>query len=186
MRDAPIVAVLLTALCVGCGHSSLPAPQAFEPCTIPVGTPDSMGRLIHGVGFTFCLPESWQPAARAQDGSDAKQWRGPGGTVSWGPGRPRGFIGENVEVTVTMPVVVGGNPGPIPQDRPPLCSRKSRPLTPDGVALIIVDVECQHQWTVTALSTQRAIYVQGQSRSAAVADLLEQIMSTIRFPSSRG
>ena len=186
MRYWPVMSALLAALCAGCGHASPPAPVAFEPCEVPgVETSDSMGRLIRAVGFTFCLPESWRPASRGQDSSDAKQWRGAGGSVTWGLGRPRGFIGEDVEVTVTMPVVIGSNPRPIPQDRPPLCSRKSRPLTPDGVSLVIATVECQNQWTVTALSTQPAIYVQGETRSARVADLLEQIMSTIRFPANR-
>jgi hypothetical protein len=187
MRHYPVLTMLLATLSAACGHAPPPAPLAFEPCELlGVESPDSMGRQVHGAGFTFCLPETWRPTVRGQDSTDAKQWRGASGSVSWGLGRPRGFIGGDVVLTVTMPIVRGSNPRPIPQDPPSLCStRKTTPLKPDGVSLIITDVECQRQWTVTALSTQPAIYVQGETRSAKVADLLERIMSTIRFPSNR-
>jgi len=185
MRHSVLLTALLTTLSAACGHAPPPAPVAFEPCEVPVGTSDSMGRLIHGVGFAFCLPESWRPTVPGQDTTDAKQWRGAGGSLAWGTGRPRGFIGQDVQITVTYPIVRGSNPRPIPQDPPSLCSRKTSALAPDGVPLIITAVECQRQWTVTAFSTQPAIFIQGETRSATVADLLERIVSTIRFPASR-
>jgi hypothetical protein len=187
MRQYPVLTIVFATLSAACGHAPPPAPLAFEPCELPdVESSDSMGRQVHGAGFTFCLPESWRPTVPEQDSTDAKQWRGAGGSVTWGVGRPRGFIGGDVELTATMSVVRGSNPRPIPQDPPSLCStRKTTPLNPDGVSLIITDVECQRQWTVTAWSTQRAIFVQGETRSAKVADLLERMMSTIRFPPTR-
>lgn len=184
MRHYSLTLVLAT-LSAACGHTSPPAPQAFEPCEIPdVQSPDSMGRMVHGTGFTFCLPESWRPAVHGQDSTDAKLWRGGSGSVTWGLGRPRSFVGGDVQLRVTAPIVRGTNPRPIPQDPPSTCSRKTMPLMPDGVSIIVTDVECQRQWTITALSLQPAVFVQGETRSEKGADLLEQIMSTIHFPPS--
>ena len=181
MRHSPVLVSLLASLWA-CGHAPPPTPLAFEPCEVPgVATPDSMGRQVHAVGFTFCVPESWRPTVPGQDSTDAKQWHGGNGSLMWGAGQPRSFIGRDVQITVSMPIVRGTNPRPIPQDPPSSCSRKTTPLAPDSVSLIITNVECQRQWTITAWSTQAAIYVQGETRSATGATLLEGIMSTIRF-----
>jgi hypothetical protein len=141
--------------------------------------------LVHAQAFSFCLPESWRPTVRTKDSTDATQWRGATASVKWGLGHPRSFIADDVVLKVTYPIVSGSNPGPIPQDPPPECSRRSTPLTPGGVSLVITVVECQRQWTITAWSTERAIYVQGESRSATAAGLLEHIMSTIQFSPNR-
>ncbi|HVH66791.1 MAG TPA: hypothetical protein VM716_02910 [Gemmatimonadales bacterium] len=79
----------------------------------------------------------------------------------------------------------GIDPGPVPQEPLHLCSpRKTTPLTLDGVSLVVIEDECQRQWTITAQSTTPAIYVQGEGRSEGVADILRRIINTIRFTSA--
>jgi hypothetical protein len=158
--------------------------MALLPCAVPgVGTPDSVWHQVRASGFTFCVPPAWRPAGDAHDNIDAKQWHGDGGWLTWDLGRPRFFTGPHVVLKVTGTIVRGTNPRPIPEDSHPCSPPKTTPVTQDGVSLLVTELECQRQWTITVLSTAPTMYIQGEGRSESVADLLRRITNTIRFPS---
>jgi hypothetical protein len=171
---------------VGCGgHSSEAAPVALLPCAITgVGTPDSVWHRVRASGFTFCVPPDWRPNGHPHDSIDAKQWLGDGGSLTWDVGSPRSFIGRDVVLKVSGSVVRGTNPRPIPQESSVCSPRKNTPLAPDGGSLLVTEVECQRQWTITAWSARPQIYVQGEAYSERVAELLRRVMEAIRFTSS--
>jgi hypothetical protein len=186
MRYSLRYLALVSIVPAGCGgRSSEATPVAFLPCAIAgVGTPDSVWHLVRASGFTFCVPPAWRPAGHPHDSTDAKQWGGDGGSLIWDLGRPRSFIARNLVFKVTVPIVVGTNPRPIPQEQHVCSPRKTTTLTPDSAVVIVTEVECQRQWTITAWSTTPAIYVQSEGFSERVADLLRRIMDTIRFTQS--
>ncbi len=189
MRRILAFLTLPSALCTACGgHSSETTPVSLRPCSIAgVVTPDSVGHGVRALGFTFCVPPNWRPAGHAHDSIDAKQWHGDGGSLTWDVGSPRSFIGRDVVLKVTGAVVrgtPGSNPRPIPQESRVCSPRKNTPVALEGGSLLVTEVECQQQWTITAWSTRPQIYVQGEAFSEGVADLLRGIMNTIRFTSS--
>jgi len=186
MRGIPAFLALLSALCTACGgHSSDAAPVVLLPCAITgVGTPDSVWHRVRASGFTFCVPPDWRPNGHPHDSVDAKQWHGDGGSLTWDVGSPRSFAGRDVVLKMSVPVVRGTNPRPIPQESSVCSPRKSTPLALDGGSLLVTEVECQQQWTITAWSTRPQIYVQGEAYSDRVAELLRRVMEAIRFTSS--
>jgi len=186
MRYSLSYPALLAVVLAECGgRPSRTAPVVLLPCSIPgVGTPDSVWHQVRASGFTFCVPPAWRPAAHVDDGINAKQWHGDGGMLTWDLGRPRSLTGPDVTLKVTVPVVVGTNPRPVPETSH-LCSpRKTTPLTLEGGILLVTELECQQQWTITAWSTAPAIYVQSEGNSDRVVPLLRRIMDTIRFTTS--
>jgi TonB family protein len=161
------------------------SPVSLVSCAGPgVGTPDAVWHRVHASGFTFCVPPSWRPSGPSRDSIDAKQWHGDGGSLTWDLGLPRSFTGPDVVLKVTGSVVVGNNPRPVPEE-PHLCSpRKTTLLRVDATNLLVTEVECQRQWTITAWSTLPAMYVQSEGFSESVADVLRLIMETIHFAAS--
>ena len=176
---------LLAVVLAGCGgRASQTAPVALLPCSIPgVGTPDSVWHQVRASGFTFCVPPAWQPAGHPHDSVDAKQWHGDGGLLAWDLGRPRSFTGPDVVFKVTTPIVRGTNPRPVPETSHMCSPWKTTPLALEGGSLMVTEVECQQQWTITAWSTAPAIYVQTEAFSERVADLIRRIMNTVRLTS---
>ena len=186
MRHSLLYLALVAVVLAPCGGlSAQVAPVALLPCTVPgVGTADSVWHEVHAAGFTFCVPPAWRPAGHPHDSIDAKKWHGDGGSLTWNVGSPRSFTGPDGVRTITGRIVRGHNPGPVPpmpQDSDPCSPRRTTPLTRDGAGLLITEVECQRQWTITAWRTTPAIYVQGEGRGETVANLLRRIMYSIRF-----
>ena len=187
MRSSLTYFTLIAVVPAACGgHSTQPAPISLEPCAISgVGTQDSVWHQVRASGFTFCVPPSWGPAEHPSDDVDAKEWHGHGGSLVWDLGHPHSFIGRDVRVTVTGSVVVGMNPRPIPQESHVCSPQKTTPRETQGVSLLVVEVECQRQWTITAWSTSPAIYIQTEAFEERVADLLRRALETIHFTSSK-
>jgi hypothetical protein len=103
--------------------------------------------------------------------------------LAWDVGRPRSFIGPDVVLKVSVPIVRGTNPRPVPEESHVCSPRRNTPLALDGASLLVTEVECQRQWTITAWSTTPAIYVQSEASSERATDVLRRIMETIRFTS---
>lgn len=195
MRYASPSLALFSALCVASAQPTRrTAPVAAVPCEVrSAGSVDSLWRQVRASGFTFCVPASWQPSGQARDSVDASSWKGGGGSVTWGIGRPRSMIGPDVVFTVTMPVITvprGGTsttgtnePVPLPPDRSSRqCSQPTNtPSSSSGVTVMVTQIQCQGIWTTTAWSTAPAMYIQAEAHTAKVAALEVSMMSTIQF-----
>jgi len=178
MRRSLPSLTLIPALFVACARPASPTlPLALVPCAVPgVGSPDSPWRQVRASGFTFCVPGYWRPSGHARDSIDAKLWSGDRGSVRWDVGRPA-TLASGLVTTVTGQVVTDRSSRPCEQPM-------KKPLMVGGVALIVTQIECQGTWTTTAWSTAPAIYVQGVTHAAKVAELLQlSVMQTIRFTS---
>ena len=187
MRLTTTLPVLCTTLGMACsGRATPPLPVATTPCTIPgVNSSDSLGRLVHASGFTFCVPSDWRPSGHARDSTDAAQWNGSGGSITWGLARPPSMEPRCV-YTITGQVTTSPSAAPPPRPLPtpaPAENRRSTntPVNLDGVSVIIHEAECRGTRTITAWSTDPAMYVQGIAQSAALAQLQLSVIQTIRF-----
>ncbi len=181
MTKAPLHLTLVFVVCAACsGHPGQAAPVAVVPCAVPgVGSPDSVWHQVRASGFTFCVPASWRPSGHPSDSLDAQRWKGEGGSVTWGLGRPAIGVTTRGEV---RGVIVRGTAMTDATERG--CSQSNTPLTADTVVLVITQVLCRGTWTTTAWSTAPAIYVQGVTQSAEATERLLLVLQTIRVKSS--
>lgn len=186
MRYSKILLTVLLAAPAACGgKSSTPTPLVLTPCQVSgVGSPDSVWHQVRGAGFTFCIPPSWQPSGRGKDTTDARRWTGNQGWVTWGVGSPPASSMRRAEITGTV-VTEGSAPPPAPYNPPADaagCGTPSmKPVTVDGVSLLIRDSRCGGKWTTLAWSTAPAMFIQGEVNNPAAAELLKTVMQTIRF-----
>jgi len=97
------------------------------------------------------------------------------------------FWGAWAAVVVTRVVPVGTPIPSAPSAPPPdveSCAQPTNtPYVVDSVAVVVTQTACRGTWVITAWSTTPAIYVQGQTHSAANTKVLNAIMVTLRFAS---
>jgi len=188
---------LVFAACTN--RASTPFPVGAAPCGQPgVGSTSAPWRRVRASSFTFCVPGNWQPSGNAQDSTDAKEWSGGGGSVTWDSGQaPR--LALNTEMargvaefrlvappsvsTSLVPSGAASEPVPsLPIDQPAHCERPSSTLFRIGLAtLAVTQVRCQDTWTTTAWSAAPRMYLQAKARSAEAAQLQLLMVQTIRF-----
>lgn len=178
----------LIPLCAACGGRTAPAtPVALAPCAVPgLGSGDSAWRQVRASGFTFCVPASWQPTGRGHDSVDARRWNGTGASVTWDLGQPPPVMARR-DTTVTAPVARGmRGRSPSPSPSPPVgfeqpCRRRTEPIPVEGMSWLVTHIQCPRLWSLTAMSTAPAVYVQGDALTAEEADVLLRVMQTIRL-----
>lgn len=182
MRPLPVFCA--TGLCLACvGHQPLPEPVSFVPCEVPyVVTSDSMGRQVQGAGFTFCLPQAWQPVDPGHDSMDSNRWQQGPNRLVWSIGSPPVMVG--MSAVIVGSVVTGtSTPPPAPPIRysPRCATPDTSSITVDSVSLQITQFSCQGTWTTTAWSTAPLIYVRSVVHNPRAAKLMLAVMQSIRF-----
>lgn len=186
---------ILSLLLAGCGHPAAPPsppPLARTPCPVTgVLSVDSSWRQVRGAGFTFCVPGSWRPASPGDSATDAKAWGGTVASVAWNEGRPPTLIDPHQVFTTSTTVVTVPQgqlpPTPVPAPLPagtsdrPCAAPVSESFLVGTVAMVLTQVDCQGNWTVTAWSTAPAVYVQGVGHGPTADATLVSMVATIRF-----
>ena len=185
------------SLCAACTHSPPSSlPSTFAPCSMAgVGPVDSSWRQVRASGFTFCVPASWRPSGAATDSVDPTLWHGREGSVTWHLGRPESTSSMGRRADITVAVVTTGTPvlaPPYPAapsastgDAESCAQPANTPYVVDSVTVVVTQTACRGTWMTTAWSTTPAMYVQGQTHAVENTKVLNAIMVTIRFASTK-
>lgn len=190
MGHARHVVTVSLGLGLGCAsRPQVPAPVFFVPCEVPhVAAADSMGRQVQASGFTFCLPQAWQPVGVGRDSLDPNRWQAGRDRLVWDTGSPPS-IAASRRVEIVGSVATRGITSP-PDIYPHVISAgcswpRTTSQTIDSVRLTITQTACQGVWATTAWRTAPAIYVASVVHSRKGAKLMLAAMQTIRLSTPR-
>ena len=165
MRSTVLASLVLVAACAAHHASSPPAPTAAVPCPEFVPSADSLDwKLVHGQGFTFCVPPGWRAAG-------ANAWRGGGAGIEWAVGSyPRSvFLGQR-----TFPVGTKGA-DPEPRHFVEMIGGESAELWDGRVQ--------DYEYTFAEWSN-RHVSFEGKSSGPRGAETQLMVYRTVRFSSS--
>lgn len=174
---------LLPLLLLGCGHGGSQAaqvsPQELIACPLEgVGTRTQPWRLIHGSGFSFCLPPGWRVAR------GANSWTGPEGTIAWGRG------GQPVDIETQAPVMRGEMVQRVPaSELPRILSELQAPCPPPvpesaivgGRAVLLRKSSCRGAYSTSASWREAALLFAGAAAGPLGAEIQLTIYRTVRF-----
>ena len=148
---------------------------AAPPCTVPTPTTDSLWREVRAAGFTFCVPLSWRSQGSAPSAAvDPHTWRSASGSMTWGTGSPPS---RRVIATTTVVVREGE---PLPQSMPPADIRNYTELL-GGRTAEVTELHADNIHHTEARWRDPDVYLQGETRNSATAQLLLTIHRTVRF-----
>jgi hypothetical protein len=190
--------VVWIAVCLtGCASQPRAADSAasatadFPACTAPPSPTDTLWREVRAAGFTFCVPASWSsqglPAGPALD---PHTWRSPteyhyhhtSATITWGTGVPPARF-----ETRTQHVVSRGG-GELPQR---LTTTVPQPPDVRYTEILGGRMAEVSEWRFAgpvhhteARWRDPGMYLQGETRSERLAQLLLAIHRTVRFTPS--
>ena len=144
-------------------------------CRVPTPTTDSLGREVRAAGFTFCVPVSWRSQGRAASAAvDPRTWRSASGTITWGTGDP-----PTRDMIATKTVVLReGDPPPQSMPRPDV---RNYTESLGGRTAEVTEMHGQNLHLTEARWRDPAVYLHGESRTFATAQLLLAIHRTVRF-----
>ena len=171
--------------------SAASATAGFPTCTAPPSPTDTRWREVRAAGFTFCVPASWRShGSAAGPALDPRTWRAPtaqryepsSASITWGTGVPPMRLESRTETVVSS----GG--GELPQR-----STTAVPQPPDVRYTELLGGRTAEvsEWRSAGpvhLTEARwrdpAVYLQGETRSEMLAQLLLAIHRTVRFTSA--
>lgn len=174
--------VLLTVAGVACATQPAPtsdtdlqvaaAPDVACPLTNLPGS-EMPWRLVQADGFTFCVPPSWEPTSRPRNGMGSRNWRMRGGKLAWGTGVHR----ERIVETTTVIVEAGR---PITPPVPSMQVNNFRERIGGRQAELYDNYRRGVHYT-GASWTFPQIWLTGEARDRATADLQLAVYRTVRF-----
>jgi hypothetical protein len=149
---------------------------AVVPCTAPPSPADTLWREVRAAGFTFCVPASWRAHGTVASGAvDAYTWRSPSASITWGTGAPPTRVERKTEIVVMR----AGELSPQHTARPPDVRHYTELL--GGRTADVSEWHFSELHHTEARWRDPAVYLQGETRSATMAQLLLAIHRTVRF-----
>ena len=149
---------------------------APPPCTASPSPSDTLWREVRAAGFTFCVPSSWRAHGTAGGAAvDPRTWRSPSASITWGTGVPPTRVEKKTEVVVMR----AGELPPQHTARPPDVRHYTELL--GGRTAEVSEWHFSELHHTEARWRDPAVYLQGETRSAMMAQLLLAIHRTVRF-----
>jgi hypothetical protein len=153
------------------------SPTAVLPaCAAPPSPADTLWREVRAAGFTFCVPASWRPHGTPGGSAlDPHTWRSSSASITWGTGVPPTRLQRKTEIVAMRP-----------GELPPQHTARS-PDVRHYTELLGGRTADVSEWHFAELHHTEArwrdpvVYLQGETRSAMMAQLLLAIHRTVRF-----
>lgn len=182
MISAGTVALVMAALAAPVAPASRGAAGAVPqttPCQVevPEGSRERW-QEVRAEGFTFCVPGDWRP-----DGE--RGWRGRGGSVTWGTGKPGPVTGVATEV-VAVEVQPGMTEREIEraaEEKLSLRAPRSRQFSEvvDGKRAEMWQMDMDNVVHTGAQWDAPQVFLMGRARNERAARLQLGIFRTVRF-----